>query len=249
MQKILAVGFTLLTIVFLGCAKEKSLSTDNSFLEMKFQNEMDGAPLRLNFNYFNDFNEDLKISRLKYYISNIHLVSGTTLTPVPDSYFLIDEENESSKTIRANIPAGTYDGIAFLIGVDSARNVSGAQTGSLDPALDMFWTWSTGYIMAKLEGTSSLSKAPNNRIQYHIGGFSGVNNALRYVIAELPPGTILQRGKTLRMDLAAEIQNWFDGVHEMRIEDHAVIMTPGVAAMQFADNYSNMFSITNVEIK
>jgi hypothetical protein len=249
MQKILAVGCILLMIVLLGCAKEKSISSDNAFLEMGFQNEMDGEPLKLNFTYFNDFNEDLKISRLKYYISNIHLVSGNTITPIPDSYFLIDEEKEASKIIKATIPPGNYDAVAFLIGVDSTRNVSGAQTGALDPALDMFWTWSTGYIMAKLEGTSSLSTAPNNRIQYHIGGFSGVNNALRYVIAELPPGTSLQRGKTLRVDLAAEVQSWFDGVHEMRIEDHAVIMTPGVAAMQFADNYSSMFSITNVAIK
>jgi hypothetical protein len=59
----------------------------------------------------------------------------------------------------------------FMIGVDSARNNSGAQTGALDPTNGMFWSWSTGYIMAKFEGTSAQSPAAANALKFHIGGF------------------------------------------------------------------------------
>ena len=40
------------------------------------------------------------------------------------------------------------------LGVDSLRNVTGVQTGALDPAMDMYWTWNTGYVMAKLEAAA-----------------------------------------------------------------------------------------------
>ena len=52
------------------------------------------------------------------------------------------------------MPAGNYNSLSFLLGVDSMHNVSGAQTGALDPANDMFWTWNSGYVMAKMEGAS-----------------------------------------------------------------------------------------------
>jgi hypothetical protein len=45
------------------------------------------------------------------------------------------ELNTSLKNITA---------IKFLLGVDSLKNVSGIQTGALDPAKGMFWTWNTG---------------------------------------------------------------------------------------------------------
>jgi hypothetical protein len=243
------IGILIIFLFFTGCSKEKSLSNDNASLELNIKNQMGGNPLQLDFNYFNAFNEDLKISRLKYYISNIHLINGNEGKLIPDSYFLIDEQNNASRKIKMSIPSGQYTAVAFLLGVDSTRNVSGAQTGALDPALDMFWTWSTGYIMAKLEGTSSFSTAPNNRIQYHIGGFSGVNNVLRMVVIDLPPDATLKIGNTLKIDLQAEIQNWFQSVHDMRIANNAVIMGPGSAAMQFADNYNTMFTATSIEVK
>lgn len=72
-----------------------------------------------------------------------------------------------------------YDSITFLIGVDSLHNVSGAQTGALDPVNDMFWTWNSGYVMAKLEGNSSSSPQMNQKFEYHIGGYSGKHNVVK----------------------------------------------------------------------
>ncbi|WP_316930094.1 MbnP family protein, partial [Hymenobacter sp. IS2118] len=40
-----------------------------------------------------------------------------------------------------DIPVGDYQSVSFTVGVDSARNVAGAQTGALDPNNGMFWTW------------------------------------------------------------------------------------------------------------
>ena len=66
-----------------------------------------------------------------------------------------------------------------MLGVDSVRNVSGAQTGGLDPAKGMFWTWSSGYIFFKLEGSSPKSGDVQKNLTYHIGGFQGPYKAQR----------------------------------------------------------------------
>jgi hypothetical protein len=67
------------------------------------------------------------------------------------------------------IPAGDYNRVDFLIGVDSLRNFSGLQTGALNPSNGMFWSWSTGYIFVRVEGTSPQSET--GLFMYHLGGY------------------------------------------------------------------------------
>jgi len=52
----------------------------------------------------------------------------------------------------------------------------------------MFWTWNSGYIMAKLEGTSPVSSQPNNKFEYHIGGFREPVNVVSKVRVAFPLG-------------------------------------------------------------
>jgi hypothetical protein len=72
------------------------------------------------------------------------------------------------------------------LGVDSIRNVSGIQTGALDPLKGMFWTWNSGYVMAKLEGSSESSNSAGNRFTYHIGGFRPGMNVLKTIDLIIP---------------------------------------------------------------
>jgi len=62
------------------------------------------------------------------------------------------------------------------MGVDSLRNVSGAQSGALAVANNMFWSWNSGYIMVKAEGTSPNSGSGS--FAFHLGGFMGNNNVV-----------------------------------------------------------------------
>src|SRR5690606_605399 len=107
-----------------------------------------------------------------YWITNIRLTrSDGTEFREEESYRLIRGDKQATTHFHIpEVPAGTYTGIKFMIGVDVPRNTSGAQTGALDPAVngDMFWSWSTGYIQAKLEGTSPQSSdTVNSSFQYH----------------------------------------------------------------------------------
>jgi hypothetical protein len=120
----------------------------------------------------------LNFNTLNYYISNISLrrVDGSWWTE-EESYHLVTVSSEETKpTFKLeDIPVGEYDAIRYTIGVDSTRNVSGAQVGALDPANGMFWSWNTGYIFVKAEGNFT-NDGNSGSFTYHLGGFRHSNN-------------------------------------------------------------------------
>lgn len=122
--------------------------------------------------------DTLNFKMFKYYISNIAFRSeDDKWTAIPETYYLIDLEDINSQTITIkDVPQGHYKAIRFTHGVDSTRNVSGAQTGALSPSMGMFWSWNSGYIMLKAEGTSPQS--PSGEFKFHLGGFTGPNNII-----------------------------------------------------------------------
>ncbi|GAA0542167.1 hypothetical protein GCM10009415_25280 [Chitinophaga japonensis] len=194
--------------------------------------------------YINAAGESYNITAFKYYISNFGLINTAGEEQLlPPEYYLVNEDSAQSKTITLQqLPAGHYQGISFLVGVDSVRNVSGAQTGALDPVNGMFWTWNSGYIMAKLEGTSPVSTAPANLIQYHIGGFKGAYNALRRVTLTFPQALELAADSEAALHLQADAEAWFQP-NAVSFASLPAIHTPGAQAAAIADNYKNMFSI------
>ena len=154
---------------------------------------------------------------------------------------------QQSQVINVSIPAGDYTSLQFLLGVDSLHNVSGAQTDDLDPANDMFWTWNTGYVMAKMEGNSPESKLVNNKFEFHIGGFSGPYNVLKPVQLDFPEKILhLVAGKTYEININADINAWWQHPHDIKISEHAIITSPGKLAKDISDNYANMFHIEKI---
>lgn len=189
--------------------------------------------------YTNAFGEPFVVSKFKYYISHITVTDiNNRETALPNDYYLVNEEDSTSKVIQ--LPAAApLASISFMIGVDSARNVAGVQTGSLDPVNAMFWTWNSGYVFAKLEGQSDASAAPAHSFSWHVGGFRQKENACRKITL------LLQKEINHRNVIVvnADILKWFDAVHPLKIAGTPVCHQPGALAMQIADNYSAMFSI------
>lgn len=242
----------LIGLVFALPACQKSITPEEKTgtLKITFINSVKGNPVGLGSTvHINPFGEQYKVTKFKYYVSNVKAtVSGTNVAAEQESYHLIDESKPESYSFSFAARVNTYQTLQFLLGVDSIRNVSGAQTGALDPLNDMFWTWNSGYIMAKLEGTSPQSTYINNKIEYHIGGFSGVNSALKNVVLSMPGGTAvnIREGKTSEIIIDADINKWWQNPNDINIASFAVCHDPGALAKKVADNYSDMFTITNV---
>lgn len=197
--------------------------------------------------YRNPFGEAYIITKLRYYVSDISLQQEMNEIKEKNSYHLVDESEPQSQALALLIPGGNYRSLNFLLGVDSLHNVSGAQTGDLDPAKDMFWTWNSGYVMAKMEGNSPASKLVNNKFEFHIGGFSGRYNVLKKIHLTFPDKFVhFTAGKTYKITIDADINTWWQNPHDIKISEHANITSPGKNAMNVSDNYAHMFYVEKI---
>lgn len=232
-------------ILLMACKKEKQ---EQGTLQLTFTSVVNGASLNLNTSsYTNAAGEAFTVSAFKYYISNITLVKmDNSEIKLPDTYFLIDESKPASKTIQVMAPRGEYRGFSFLLGVDSLRNVSGAQTGALDPVNGMFWSWNSGYIMAKMEGTSPASAAAGQALTFHIGGFKGEHNAVQRISLMSPISLTVGADRKPDITIKADLYTWFSLPNLVQFAQTSTIHVPGEEARKISVNYSNMFRITSV---
>lgn len=227
---------------------KQSRQNDASLVKLIFKNNVKGSKIVLNDStYINPFGEKYTISKLRYYVTNL-LVESVYKKSISEnnSYHLVDESKPESQSVNLSLSEGNYSTLEFLLGVDSLHNVSGAQTGDLDPTKDMFWTWNTGYVMAKMEGNSPDSKVVNNKFEYHIGGFSGQYNVLKQIKLNFPETFKIVAGKSYTIIISADINTWWQNPNDIKISEHTVITTPGKMARDISDNYANMFRIEKI---
>ena len=221
----------------------------NSSVKITFINTIASLPVVIDsVNYTNCWNETFTLHQLKYYISNICLkTTDKKMFREKNSYHLVNEEDNASKSISFIIPSDNYTSLSFMIGVDSLKNVSGAQTDALDPLNGMFWTWNTGYIMFKLEGNSLQSNSIDHRIEYHIGGFAGTNNTTRKVELNLTGiGPSFNNHGNKEIIIQTNIDKIWNAKHAIKISNTPVCTSPGVLASAIADNYSKAFEIIKI---
>ncbi len=241
--------FVLLAISSLFISfNDANKNAAKSTVKIIFVNKINNSRIVLNDSmYTNPFKEKYTVSKLRYYISNVFFKNASDTFPENNSYHLIDQSKDESQSFSFNVPEGRYNSLHFLLGVDSLHNVSGAQTDALDAANDMFWTWNSGYVMAKMEGNSPASTVMNNKYEFHIGGFSGQYNVLKEVVFNFPPATeVFKAHKTYTFVIDADINAWWQNQHDIKIADHPVITTPGINAKNISDNYANMFHLEKV---
>ena len=228
-----------LIFIFLGV-----VISSNSFSQKKttsipvcFKVISKGEDSILNRNLVNDFGENYRITKLKFYVSNVKFET-VEVSKNASAVFLIDASKQN--TISVVAPAKKITGISFLLGVDSALNCSGAQSGALDPLNDMFWTWNNGYIFFKMEGSSDASTADLKRIEHHIGGFKGANKTMRTVFLPINNPALLKQKKLV---IQLDIDKYWNGVNKFKIAEAPVVAIPGSLAKNAADNFASMFFI------
>jgi hypothetical protein len=245
----LLIPVALLSFLSKQSSNSNTLPANTGTVKITFVNTVKGKPLELNTGkYINPFGEEYSISKFKYYISQVSLQKGKAIFFEDEHFHLVDESKHDDLHFSFALGTGDYSSLNFLMGVDSLHNVSGAQTGALDPLNDMFWTWNSGYVMAKIEGSSPQSALVNHKLEYHIGGFMGENKVLKNITLNFPAGKslIIQPGKTSEIIIEADINKWWQQPNDITIAAHPVCSTPGLLAKKIADNYSKMFTVSDV---
>ncbi len=251
---VIAAGFFLNS-----CTKDKSEYDPNVKAEvsMEFDNIVGASDLQLNTgNYLNGVGQNFTVTTIKYFVSNFTFTrtDGTVYTvPQDDCYFLVDESQAASLTPVMKIPEGEYKSVSFVLGVDSLRNTKDVsqRTGVLDvsgAAAGMYWSWNSGYIFYKLEGTSP-GVAP---FKYHIGGFGGystptTNNIRTFTLDLTVRGTAkVKTGKDTNIHLMVDVLKAIAGTTNMTFGTPAEIHSPTAGAV-IANNYTQMISHDHTE--
>lgn len=242
---------SLLILVLLLMLNHKigySQKVQSNSIEISFFHYVGNQFLKLDsVIYKNALNQDFAVTKFKYYIANIALSRKEGKPVKYNNYFLIDEEKPGSKkVVLENIPDGEYVSVNFTIGVDSIYNCSGAQSGALDPINGMFWTWNTGYIFMKLEGSSEFSSAPNALLEYHIGGFKEPHYCIRTISLPLSKSILIPNNDNETIRIKTDILEILKNPNSIDFSTLSSI-TDFNNATTIADNYSDMFSIFEIK--
>ncbi len=228
-------------------------STDGE-ISFKFKNQVDGRTLILSNTvkktwYKNQNNDSFYVSRFNYYFTNIKLIAEDgSVYAEPESYHLIRQEFDSSWTFKIkNIPNKKFVALEYMLGVDSIKNKSGANTGDLSPDYAMHWGWLSGYIFLKFEGYSPQCNTLNNDVVYHIGGYEGKFKGIR--TTKLNFSNPIQFGKSTprTITIVANVNELFKSPALIDFSVLSFAMTPSSNSVMIADNYSDMFTIESID--
>jgi len=234
-----------------SCKKEnpaqQPADIETGTLRLEFEHFADNTSLLYHTWYVNANNDSFTVSFLKYYISNISISNANAANwKEENSYHLVEHHNGSTSVITVNnVPVGSFTKLNCGLGVDSIRNVSGSQTGALDPSNNMFWSWNSGYIFFKMEGLAP--KSPTTVYTFHVGGFNSPNSAYRDLEFSLTTNPlIISKGKTSTIKIKGDAMAFMNNPNPLNLAFNNNISTPGHATQLAADNYANMFSVLSV---
>lgn len=219
-------------------------------VKLVFTHMVDTLPLIFNQNFINAKGDTFLVNKLRYYISNIVITKNDNSIYVePNSYHLIDHDFPATRTLNiVNLPFTSYKSISFMLGVDSTKSTAGAGTGDLSQANGMYWMWSSGYIMFKLEGYSPKSGSPTKFLEFHIGGYSGINKVQRNFdinISNTP--AIVSSSVTPIINLSVNINEVFKTPNLIDFSTQFSIASTGSNAKMIADNYADMITLKSVQ--
>ncbi len=180
--------------------------------------------------------ETVRISTLRFYFTDLRLTytDGTTYA-APAGYQLVDAEDSASWVLPLPAaPRGAVVALGFTVGVDSATNAAGVLGGALDPIHGMYWAWQSGYINAKLEGTTpSRPAAVRHAFSFHVGGYARPFATRRIVRLARATATSADT-----LTVCADVARWLAGAPLATTPD---VLTPGPAAAAHADRAARMF--------
>ncbi|HRI30884.1 MAG TPA: hypothetical protein PLQ21_05095, partial [Candidatus Kapabacteria bacterium] len=268
-MKQLFLSYTLRALIvatvfsfFSSCSDDHTTAPDatkTGSIILEFDNVAGDDEFTFNKEYTNAAGEKFTTTILKYYISNISLVttSGTVYTVPQDiSYFLVDESVPTSTKVKlSNIPEGDYKEVRYTVGVDSVRSTMPIEKrqGALDMSgqgKDMYWEWNSGYIFFKMEGSSPAINEVENNFRFHIGGFGGysaqtINNIKTVTLSMGTTPATVRSDIAPEVHILADILRVFSGNRTIELAKNPSYMFSR-SSVDIANNYMNMFSFDHV---
>lgn len=175
--------------------------------------------------------DSILISKMKFYVSEVSLMSDDKSILFNKS-FLIDLEESNSFNLE--VPEGfKIKQLFFLLGTDSITNVSGAMDGDLDPLKGMYWTWQSGFINVKIEGALLKSDGESEVFHFHLGGYR-----YPYIANKKMKFQIEKASNEISFNLDMDV--FIENALQKGIKN---IMSPGESAIELMEAFGKTFKL------
>lgn len=220
----------------ISCKKDNKETENNNTntitpsMTIHVENVWNGLPLYLN-DTVQTLSSKIVFKTLNYYMSNFVLEDINGDFHHISSYQLLQNSNTINdlEIELFDVPSNEYVGLQMMMGVDSLKNVSGAQEGVLDPANGMFWNWNTGYIFTKFEGYYNNGTTSGD-FTYHLGGFTGANAANPVVSVPFGADILSTEAGIPQLHILVDWKDFFEATTEIDCANMPTVTMPGMMA-------------------
>jgi hypothetical protein len=205
-----ALLMSALGFITTSCKKKKEdtpPATPKGELELYINPVVNTADLTFGNTYTNGAGNNYKVTEFKTYISEVTFVKEDGSEYRDNGIYLANMSDKSvtnttaktahggkgAKITIPNVPAGTYKGIRFTVGVPSNKNNIDATkitdvNNPLHPNNGMYWSWNSGYIFNKFEGTYD-SLGNTKTFRFHIGNSTTEDRRMRVNFVDMTSNT------------------------------------------------------------
>ncbi len=227
-MKYLLILMFVFGLLFESCQPEVNPPADSGGkVILKFIHEINNSELLTDtIMYVNEAGNLYGVNEVKYFLSDVLLLNRT------GDYFAINDEKvihyvdiDLPETLKWQvfdpIPAGVYDSLIFLFGLNEARNQSFAFVNP--PEVNMFWPdmLGGGYHYLMINGKWKAQGNLVTPFDFHLGIgqiYSGTTPSVdsitgfvhNYFRVSLPlNGMVIENKITRTMNLSMDINSWF----------------------------------------
>jgi len=165
-----------------ACNREEETPDETpvkGILQVNVKTSFNGLPFDLNQPYTNIQNYRVKMQSLAFLMHNFYAKTADGNYCLVKEALRYDRSQNAVSSFTFAIDPGTYQGISFSIGIDSALNhsdpalLAASHPFSYNVSADLHWGWNTGYIFLKMEGDADTSGTGSGAFDrtflYHIG--------------------------------------------------------------------------------
>lgn len=235
-----------LAFIIMSCNNDDEVGT----IQLEFKNVVGDTRLDLNSTtYDKNGNESFNINELKYIISNVVLIDDTGnefVYPQANSYFLINEEFQSSKSISLmNVDANRYTSIRLGFGIDQSKYPLNGVNNFVPTAEEngMLWAWAAGYIFLKMEGTYSSSTETDKDFKFHVGSHGTSLDNYKEITLDFLQPLAVSDAETPQVNIELDVLKIFESDYALVLSDKDDIQIDPENAPKIAQNMVKSFEI------
>ncbi len=244
--------FGVLWLLVSGCKKEETTAASAStvpssiHLNFVFSHNIDGAAVIPDtIKYLNKAGNKYSVNDLKYFICDIVLHKGADSVFINEAHYIdISIGSTYTYTPTQLIANGSYDYISFIFGLDASKNVNNYFVNA--PESNMMWPvpMGGGYHYMQLDGKFDSATLVKN-YAVHMGALNGVQ---RYIPIRLLQSSFTAKGTDLTVNLAMNINEWFENPNTYNFNTYLDTSMSSVAAQQILQqNGADVFTVNSIQ--